>query len=208
MKVYKFLENPFWYHLIIKLFSLVARPGKQANFLDKIFSQECKGLLLEIGSGTCQFNNLYEKYLPKYFATDIKFEYLNYAKKITKNTTFTVSDSQFMPFRSCSFDSIFVLFMFHHLPDDCVQSTLKEVDLCLKDEGVFIVVDVFLPDNSFNLPALIAGKIDRGRYVRKRSHFLNLCTEKKIFKWREVVFKESWPYDVSAFILQKSNDSK
>ena len=171
MKAYKFLENPFWYNLIIKLFSLVSRPGKQASFLDKIFSQQCKGRVLEIGSGTGQFNNLYEKYLPKYFSTDINFDYLNYAKKITKNTAFTGSDSQFLPFRSSSFDSIFALFMFHHLPDDCVQSTLKEVGLCLKDEGIFIVVDAFLPDNSFNLPALIAGKIDRGRHARKRSHF-------------------------------------
>ena len=57
---------------------------------------------------------------------------------------------------------------------------------------------------SRNLPALIAGKIDRGRHVRKRSHFLNFCTRKKIFKWQEIDFKESWPYDISAFILHKS----
>ena len=86
MKAYKFLENPFWYNLIIKLFSLVSRPGKQASFLDKIFSQQCKGRVLEIGSGTGQFNNLYEKYLPKYFSTEINFDYLNYTKKITKKT--------------------------------------------------------------------------------------------------------------------------
>ena len=94
MKAYKFLENPFWYNLIIKLFFLVSRPGKQASFLDKIFSQQCKGRVLEIGSGTGQFNNLYEKYLPKYFSTDINFDYLNYTKKITKKNAFTVSDSQ------------------------------------------------------------------------------------------------------------------
>ena len=94
--------------------------------------------------------------------------------------------------------------MFHHLPDESVKATLQQLDLCLKDEGKLVVMDVFLPDNYFNLPALIAGKIDRGRHVRKRCHFLNLCTRKKIFKWQEIDFKESWPYDVSAFILHKS----
>ena len=207
MKIYKFLENPFWYRLIIRLFSVISSPAyirSEANFLEKMFSQEGKGVLLEVGCGTCKFNGLYEKHVPQYFATDINFDYLKYAKKMTKNAVFTVSDSQLLPFRPYSFDSIFALFMFHHLPDESVQATLQQLDLCLKDEGKLVVMDVFLPDNYFNLPALIAGKIDRGRHVRKRSHFLNFCTRKKIFKWQEIDFKESWPYDVSAFILHKS----
>ncbi len=47
----------------------------------------------------------------------------------------------------------------------------------------------FLPLAS--APALIAGEIDRVRHVRKRSHFLNFCTRKKMFKWQEIDFKES-----------------
>jgi SAM-dependent methyltransferase len=204
MKIYKFLENPFWYNLIIRLFSFFKRTDNLNSFLDLIFSKECKGCVLEIGSGTCQFNALYEKWLPRYFATDINVDYLKYAKETTENTIFIVSDSQLLPFNPYSFDSIFALFMFHHLSDECVQLTLQEIDLCLKNGGTFIVMDVFLPDKWFDLTAFIAGKIDRGRHVRKRSHFLSLCAQKNLFQWREIAFKESWPYDMSAFIFKKA----
>ena len=60
------------------------------RFLDEIFFEECLGTVLEIGSGTSQFNELFERYLPSYVATDINREYIKLSKKRLRNTHFTV----------------------------------------------------------------------------------------------------------------------
>ena len=170
------------------------------RFLDEIFVEECLGTVLEIGSGTSQFNELFERYLPSYVATDINREYIKVSKKRLRNTHFTICSSQQLPFPRNSFDRVFALFMFHHLTDDEVRSSLKEVCHCLKDDGKLVLVDPFLPSSRLNLLGWILGKIDRGRHVRKRTHLLELFEEIDSFKWSEIVFKEAWPYDMSVYI--------
>ena len=55
MNLYKFLENPFCYRMVVKIFSMGGRARKIAGFIDQLMASECQGLILEVGSGTSQF---------------------------------------------------------------------------------------------------------------------------------------------------------
>ncbi len=80
MNPYKFLENPFCYRMVVKIFSMGGRARKIAGFIDQLMASECQGLILEVGSGTSQFRDMFLKYVDNYVITDINFQYVHYSR--------------------------------------------------------------------------------------------------------------------------------
>lgn len=197
----KKLEHPLVANLITKVFSIGGRKKTLDDFILEIFRKECTGEILEIGSGTGQFSKHYLNYVASYTATDTSLTYLKHARNETNTIKYAVCNCTKLSFVSNHFDRVFALFMFHHLSDEMVQSTLEEANRCLRQHGKLVIVDPFIPENKADLIGWILAKVDRGRWIRQRSNFYNLLIESGLTVEAEIKVNGSWPYNIWTYIL-------
>jgi len=208
MNLYKLLENPTCYRLVVRLFSMGGRAGKIAGFVDELMARECRGRVLEVGSGTSQFRPIFLKYVNNYVATDINFQYVHYAKNDFNTLQYAVCDAAFLPFMSSMFDRAFCLYLFHHLSDQQTVNTLKEMQRCLKPDGKIIIVDLFQPEKRWDLISQLVAYLDRGQYVRRRNSMISLIKESGNFEVEaHHGVPGEWPYVMSSFVLSQNSDT-
>ena len=202
MKFYKMLENPACYRLVVKIFSMGGRARKIAGFIDQLMARECQGRVLEVGSGTSQFRDLFLKYVNNYVITDINFQYVHYSKSNYPSLWHVLCDAAVLPFHTITFDRAFCLYLFHHLSDQQALDTLKEMRRCLKPEGKIIIVDLFQPEKRWDLISQLVSSLDRGQYVRRREALLSLIRQSGSFQVEaHHGVPGEWPYVMSSFVL-------
>jgi len=202
MNLYKILENPWCYRMVVKIFSMGGRARKIAEFLDRLMASECQGLVLEVGSGTSQFRDMFLKYVDNYVITDINFHYVQYSKGDRNSMWHALCDAAVLPFSPSTFDRIFSLYLFHHLSNQQTLDSLKEMQRCLKPGGKIIIVDLFQPEKPWDLIRQAVSRLDRGRYVRKRDLMLSLIRKSGNFQVEEHhSVPGEWPYSMSAYLL-------
>ena len=182
MNLYKFLENPTCYRMIVKIFSMGGRAEKIAGFIDHIMARECRGQVLEVGSGTSQFRDIFLKNVDNYVITDINYQYIQYSKSNHHTLWHVLCDAALLPFLSLTFDRVFSLYLFHHLSDQQTLDTLKEMQRCLKADGKIIIVDLFQPEKRWDLISQLVAYLDRGQYVRRRDSMLSLIRQSGNFQ--------------------------
>lgn len=200
----KTFEKPFLLNLISKIFSIGGRKRRLDDFISEIFEKECRGEVLEIGSGTGQFCHQYLKYVNTFTATDVNLDYLLYSKKEVKTIRYVVCDSSMLPFPSDRFDRIFALFMFHHLSCKMSLSSLRELNRCLREHSKIVIMDPFVPENKFDLIGWLLANIDRGRWIRKRGEFCKLLKQAELTIEDEIKIDGSWPYNMWTYILSRA----
>ncbi len=202
MNLYKLLEHPFCYRLVVRIFSMGGRARKIAGFIDQLMARECQGRVLEVGSGTSQFRDIYLKYVDNYVITDINFQYVQYSKDNHQSLWHVLCDAALLPFHTATFDRIFSLYLFHHLSDQQTLDCLKEMQLCLAPGGKIIIVDLFQTERHWDMVSRGVAWLDRGEYVRPRASMLSLIKESGNF---QVETHQSvpgeWPYSMSAYLL-------
>ena len=202
MNLYKFLENPFCYRMVVKIFSMGGRARKIAGFIDQIMGRECRGLILEVGSGTSQFRDMFLRYVNNYVITDINFQYVQYSKSNHPSLWHVLCDAAVLPFSAATFDRVFSLYLFHHLSDQQTLDSLKEVQLCLKPGGKIIIVDLFQTEKRWDFVSRAVSWLDRGQYVRPRAVMLALIKKAGNFQVEEHHgVPGEWPYSMSAYLL-------
>jgi len=116
-----------------ELRSLIQRkPGLRSYYLDTYRRyaeclQRCPtdGIALELGSGA----GFVKEVIPEILTSDT----------LPYSGVDRVIDATKMPFKDSSIKAIFMLNVFHHIPD--VGSFLKEAERCLKPEGRLLIVD-------------------------------------------------------------------
>lgn len=202
MNLYKILENPTCYRMIVRIFSMGGRARKIAGFIDGLMARECQGRVLEVGSGTSQFRDIYLKYVKNYVITDINFQYVQYSKSNHQGLWHVLCDAAVLPFHTVTFDRAFCLYLFHHLSDQQTLDTLKEMRRCLKPEGKIIIVDLFQPEKRWDLISQLVAYLDRGQYVRRREAMLSLIKASGDFQVEaHHGVPGEWPYVMSSFVL-------
>jgi len=202
MNLYKFLENPTCYRMVVKIFSMGGRARKIAGFIDRLMARECQGRVLEVGSGTSQFRDIYLKYVDNYVITDINFQYVQFSKSNYPSLWHVLCDAAVLPFHTLTFDRAFCLYLFHHLSDRQALDTLKEMRRCLNSEGKIIIVDLFQPEKRWDLISQLVSSLDRGQYVRRRDSMLSLIKESGDFQVEaHHGVPGEWPYVMSSFVL-------
>jgi len=202
MNCFRLLNHPLIYATVVRIFSLGGRDRKLRGFFDKLLAQECQGAVLEVGSGTCQYRDVYLKYLHNYVASDINLKYLQYSQKSEKFLWYTTCDCASLPFISRSFDRVFALYLFHHLSDDVLLGTINEVQRCLKPNGKIIIVDTLCPEKRWDLLGWMLSRFDRGQYFRQRQSLINLIQRSGNFQIDAIDnIPGSWPYSMTAYIL-------
>ena len=111
------------------------RAQKIAGFIDQLMARECRGQILEVGSGTSQFRDMFLTYVNNYVITDINFQYVQYSKSNHPSLWHVLCDAAVLPFSAATFDRVFSLYHFHNLSDQQTLDSLKEMPLCLKPGG-------------------------------------------------------------------------
>ena len=202
MNLYKFLENPFCYRMVVKIFSMGGRARKIAGFIDQLMASECQGLILEVGSGTSQFRDMFLKYVDNYVITDINFQYVHYSKSDHPALWHVQCDAALLPFPGATFDRVFSLYLFHHLSDQQTVDSLKEMQLCLKPGGKIVIVDLFQTEKRWDLASRGVSWLDRGQFVRPRASMRALIKQAGNLQVEEHHgVPGEWPYSMSAYLL-------
>jgi ubiquinone/menaquinone biosynthesis C-methylase UbiE len=203
MGLYKLLEKPFCYRMVVKLFSMGGRARKINGFMDQLMAGECRGRVLEVGSGTSQFRDMFLKYVDNYVVTDINFEYVRYSKSSHPNLWHVQCDAALLPFAGAAFDRVFSLYLFHHLSDGLALNCLKEMRAALKPGGKIVIVDLFQTEKRWDLVSRGVSWLDRGEFVRPRAAMRDLIKAAGDFQVEEHHHVPGeWPYSMSVFILE------
>jgi ubiquinone/menaquinone biosynthesis C-methylase UbiE len=202
MNLYKFLENPFCYRLVVRIFSMGGRARKIGGFIDRLMARECRGRVLEVGSGTSQFREMFLKYVDNYVITDINSQYMQYSRSTHPALWHIVCDATMLPFALSTFDRIFSVSLFHHLSDQQALDTLKEMQICLNPNGKIVIIDLFQTEKRWDLVSRAVSWLDRGQYVRPRASMLALIKNAGNFQVEEHHgVPGEWPYSISAYLL-------
>jgi|WetSurMetagenome_2_1015567.scaffolds.fasta_scaffold152317_2 ubiquinone/menaquinone biosynthesis C-methylase UbiE len=202
MNLYKFLENPFFYRLVVKIFSIGGRARKIGEFIDQVMARECRGRILEVGSGTSQFRETFLKYVDNYVITDINFQYMQYSQSTHPGLGHVVCDATRLSFPPALFDRVFSLYLFHHLSDQQTRDSLKEMRRCLAPGGKIVIVDLFQTERRWDLVSRGVAWLDRGQFVRPRASMRALIQEAGNFQVEESHgVPGDWPYSMSEYLL-------
>jgi len=104
----------------------------KAPFLDLLGKELKKGKTLEIGCGVGRLMQ------DGYCGIDISEGMLEIAKKRKPKCHFKLSDGRSIPYKDETFDSVYCVLVFQHIPFDAVQFYIDEASRVLKKDGVFI----------------------------------------------------------------------
>jgi cyclopropane fatty-acyl-phospholipid synthase-like methyltransferase len=169
-RIYQLLEFRPVYNFVQRL----ARIGG-AHQLHALFHEFADShpydAVLELGCGTGLWTVSNVK---RYVRTDINQAY--FPANPPPGMEFRTSDAaDLSAFPDESFDLVYSMGLYHHLPDDAVISSLQESSRVLRKDGKIIVFDAILPTNRLNFPAWILRKLDRGGWVRREAGTAALC---------------------------------
>ncbi|HYA90801.1 MAG TPA: class I SAM-dependent methyltransferase [Thermodesulfobacteriota bacterium] len=200
MKIlHRTLENPHIFNAVVSLFGVGGRGKALHGFLGRIIAQEATETILEIGCGTGQFQKHFLNTANFYVAIDINLEYLNHCLRIDHRPHFALSTSVCLPFKSQMFNTVFALFMLHHLSDDEMLRTLREIKRCLKPNGKLILVEPFRDQRKWDWFGKFLVRFDRGRWIRHRNKFEHMLRQAGFPEFVEGKLPRSWPYDISVY---------
>jgi ubiquinone/menaquinone biosynthesis C-methylase UbiE len=118
--------------------------------------------ILDLGCGNGKLYHLFEKMQVDYTGFDLSEELLKIARKQWPGKTFISGDmSEKLPFEDETFDIIYCIASFHHLPDrEKRLNALKEMKRVLKSRG-------FLVMKNWNLGSEWANKkVEKGKYTK------------------------------------------
>lgn len=107
MKVlYRTLENPQIFNIVVKVFSIGGRGKALQEFISKLIATEATQTVLELGCGTGQFLEHFIVSANFYVAIDINLDYLFHCSRIDNQPHFVLCSSVSLPFRSHIFDTV------------------------------------------------------------------------------------------------------
>ena len=184
MNLYNILNNPKIYNLS----QLILSPGADKGIvreINNIVSLLTVGKnILDVGSGPESWLwkiNLYPVGL------DISSKYIEYFNN-KSNIKGIVGSADKIPLKKDSFDSVWSIGLFHHLPDKVVYESLREMTRVCRRGGNIIIIDGVIPDKilKYFIPWILR-KFDRGKFMRNENELMNLMPIKRIkFKKRTV----------------------
>ncbi|HCW52522.1 MAG TPA: SAM-dependent methyltransferase [Clostridium sp.] len=148
------------------------------------------GNILDLGCGNGNILKLLEeKTSSNLYGLDLSDNMISEAKKrLGKNVTLTVGDSENLPYKNDKFDVIICNASFHHYPHPDI--VLKEIHRVLKDNGVFILGDPTIPfnlfRNIFNFFLKYSNSGDYKIYNQKEINHLLNKNNFKIYKFKMI----------------------
>jgi len=97
-----------------------------------------------------------------------------------------------LPFESESFDEVWSIGMFHHLPDLLAQQALDEMLRVCRSNGHVLILDAVLPVRAWQRPLAYAlRRADRGRFVRSQAAFEKLLPQRARWSVERVAYSHT-----------------
>jgi len=142
------------YNLISEEFSLTRGFlwGELNKFQDLVKDGE---KILDLGCGNGRFLEFFRNKNIEYIGVDSSEKLIEIAKKKYPDFQFLVADALSLPFLENSFDKIFSISVFHHIPSKELRlQFLKEIKRTLKPRGILILTVWNLWQKRYFLPIL------------------------------------------------------
>ena len=97
-----------------------------------------------------------------------------------------------LPFGPESFEEVWSIGMFHHLPDGLMKQALDEMRRVCRRNGHVLVVDAVLPVRAWQRPLAYAiRRADRGRFVRSQAALESLLPERSQWSVERVPYSRT-----------------
>lgn len=195
--VYKILEYPLIHDFVQKC--LAMGRIKAVRRTEEFIKNSSKGRVLDIGCGTGRYTHLFRN---NYIGLDINVKYLNIEKLKGKDAI--CGSAVNLPFKNNLFDTVFSVGFFHHIDPIDAEKVFKEILRISKPNAVILLVDVFCPDNKYDLLGQVVMRLDRGKYIKCKRYFMNELEQYfNIVQMSKINF--SYPYNLNAFVLGRKN---
>jgi SAM-dependent methyltransferase len=150
-------------------------PSLQAS-IRKILAPASDLRFLDAACGTGTLSHLTNP--AQLFGFDMERSRVRQAAHATPNAGFVVANAQAQPWPNGAFDRILSAGLFHHVDSIKASVIFDEFIRVLAPSGWIVYFDAIWPKNPWNLPALLARRLDRGAYVRTAEESLELLAQK------------------------------
>jgi len=167
----KLLAIPFIFHWQQKSFNNYVNVKEE-------FSKYLKNgplNILDIGcsTGLCG-QNVFDMRRDQYIGIDITPKYIEYARQVYKLGEYMVMDGRKLEFPDHSFDVVSFIGVVHHMDDEIIKACLQEVKRVLKPTGYLLWGEPVLTPNELISNVFLS--LDRGKYIRESSQYLDLLS--------------------------------
>jgi SAM-dependent methyltransferase len=158
--------------------NLLGRSSAQEFHVTKHIRARAGDKIIDLGCGPCEYLNC----LPAvdYIGIDFEPNYIDDAKKKfgNKGTFVCQNIADLQPNSYSDADIVITTGVLHHLDDDQASHLLELARSFLKPDGRFISYDgCFLEEDQHPIDRWMLDN-DRGKFVRKKSGYVNLAREK------------------------------
>lgn len=211
---YKVLEIPTVYSLT--QFLLLPGATRMLKKPYRAIFGESRGLVLDVGCGPALTTpvpkgkvvgiDINPRYIKEFTGGYIDEDPEIFHAPIEERKTFGfVGSADRLPFNGNQFDESRCMGIFHHLPDDFVRRTMKEMARCTKPGGKIVIIDNVWPANAWLRPiAWAIRKLDRGEWVRSEQQLTDLVKSSHSGSWKATRFTYTLNgLELIAFELQK-----
>ncbi|MGD0650534.1 MAG: class I SAM-dependent methyltransferase [Verrucomicrobiia bacterium] len=179
--LYRLLDTPW----VFRLSQSVGAPGHITvikNKIEKILHQHpTPRRLLDVGCGPSSW--LWRVGLHP-IGLDLS---ASYTREFARTGELSVRGSAAsLPFADGTFDSVWTVFVLHHLSDEVAQRTIREMLRVCRVGGYTVIIDGVMPRRPITRPvAWLLRRMDRGNHVRDEQQFralvpTNSCTTQRI----------------------------
>jgi len=191
MSLYRLLQNPLVYDLKSRILSL----GRQSvlDYLSTRIKLPANSRVLDVGCGTGRHATAFSG---SFYGGDLNPHYIRHAKQQYAGD-FLVMDATGLAFAENYFDLVFCVGLCHHLSDDDVRATVREMIRMVKPGGQVLIIDGVFPLKT-NLSGHLLFTFDRGNYTRTLDVLTNLLAPEG-FQLLIPNIPGSYPYQRAVF---------
>jgi SAM-dependent methyltransferase len=170
-RLYRILKIP-WVYRISQWILAAGEHVTMDRYIRRVLgSSKAAGRLLDLGCGPDSW--LLRQDLEP-VGLDVSRRYVMDLSR--KGATGVVGSADALPFAAESFDGVFSVGLFHHLPDDMVERVMSECErVCRSSSGYLALIDAVLPRHPWRRPlAYWIRRADRGRFMRTEEQLRGL----------------------------------
>lgn len=198
MNLYKLIERPRVYNFVEKCLGvLTLNRNSIEHYLEQTIIPTAGDKILDVGCGTGRYAPIFGDH---YFGVDNNLQYVEFAKRHAPGNFFA-GDGRQASFSDNVFSHVISVGVFHHLSDEAVMATIKEMKRVLRPGGRILVIDPVWPAK-YNTVGYILFYLDRGKHQRSLPSLFCLL-QLQGFRLLSENIKNSFPYQVAVLEFQK-----